>query len=467
MKLGVIVPYRKRPSHLRKFQQSIREYLTEYDYELIIVEQSDDLPFNRGKLLNIGFKTALRKQCDYVAFHDVDMLPNDDCDYSHPGDTPKHIATYLSQWDNTLRDIHYFGGVVIFTIEQFEKVNGYQTDYWGWGFEDDDLFWRCIQKGYFKPSYIESPGNTKVLQFDGEETHIKIPISNSIMNIPNKSCEIEAIVYSEIESEDKEFLIGNDVGHLKYPIVSRKGWDFDISYNNSKAFSYCLWGVKNELNYGWMMRYPNQWSKVNFKVDTETNERTILINDEIYDDKFGPQKSVLPFGGDLKRYGTTPFYIGKTPPNKYDPMRDRTRPFKGKMYSIKMWNDRKELVLHYDMSKSSRRNKLLDLSGFENHGELVIGKGRITKDNVQLGKTITPDRRWGTMECMYHDDEGIVDNKFQGDPEQTSKNEVVYKKRMQKEKINMNNNGLSDMKYEIISTEVDIYNRHKLINVRF
>ena len=46
MKLGVIVPYRKRPSHLRKFQQSIREYLTEYDYELIIVEQSDDLPFN-------------------------------------------------------------------------------------------------------------------------------------------------------------------------------------------------------------------------------------------------------------------------------------------------------------------------------------------------------------------------------------------------------------------------------------
>ena len=80
-----------------------------------------------------------------MAFHDVDMLPHDDCDYSHPGETPKHIATYLSQWDNTLRDIHYFGGVVLFTIEQFEKDNGYSADYRCWGFEDDDLFWRCIR----------------------------------------------------------------------------------------------------------------------------------------------------------------------------------------------------------------------------------------------------------------------------------------------------------------------------------
>jgi len=469
-KLGVIVPYRNRPEQLLTFKRAIKEYLNKnniLNYELIVVDQVDRKDFNRGKLLNIGFNKAVELGCDYVAFHDVDMLPRDDCDYSHPGDTPKHIATYLSQWDYTLRDIHYFGGVVIFTIEQFENVNGYLTDYWGWGFEDDDLFWRCIQKGYFKPEYIESPGSTKVLQFDGKETHIKVPITNTTMNIPNKSCEIEAIVYSEIESDDKEFLIGNDVGHLKYPIISRKGWDFDISYNNSKAFSYCLWGRKNDLYYGWMMRYPNQWSKVNFKVDTRMKERTITINDEEYGMEFGPQKSVLPIQDMLKRYGTTPFYIGKNPPNPYDPFKERNRPFKGKMYSIKMWNDRKELVLHYDMSKSWRRDKLLDLSGNENHGELVLGKGRITKDNIQIAKTITPHRRWGTMECMYHDDEGIVNQQFQGDPEATKVNEITYKKGMQKDKIDITTNGLTDMKYEIESTQDDIYNRHKIINVRF
>ena len=56
MKLGVIVPYRKRPGHLRKFRESIKSYLKDQDYELIVVEQNDDLPFNRGKLLNIGFQ---------------------------------------------------------------------------------------------------------------------------------------------------------------------------------------------------------------------------------------------------------------------------------------------------------------------------------------------------------------------------------------------------------------------------
>ena len=278
MKLGICIPYRDngdgvRKEHLDKLVPHLEKFLGDrnIDFRVYIGHQVDEKKFNRSGTKNVAFLAAKEDGCDYVAFQDVDMLPQDDCDYSHPGDTPKHIATYLSQWDYTLRDIHYFGGVVLFTIEQFENVNGYLTDYWGWGFEDDDLFWRCIQKGYFKPEYIESPGSTKVLQFDGKETHIKVPITNTTMNIPNKSCEIEAIVYSEIESEDKEFLIGNDVGHLKYPIISRKGWDFDISYNNSKAFSYCLWGRKNDLYYGWMMRYPNQWSKVNFKVDTRMN----------------------------------------------------------------------------------------------------------------------------------------------------------------------------------------------------
>jgi hypothetical protein len=46
MKLGIIVPYRKRPGHLRKFRDAISTYLKDTEYELIIVEQNDDLPFN-------------------------------------------------------------------------------------------------------------------------------------------------------------------------------------------------------------------------------------------------------------------------------------------------------------------------------------------------------------------------------------------------------------------------------------
>ena len=49
------------------------------------------------------------------------MLPYDDCHYGHPGDSPKHIATWLSQWGYTLRDTEYFGGVVIFTENNLKE----------------------------------------------------------------------------------------------------------------------------------------------------------------------------------------------------------------------------------------------------------------------------------------------------------------------------------------------------------
>jgi len=56
-KLGVIVPYRDREKHLKKFIPHITDFLNEHTipFEILVVEQADDLPFNRGRLLNVGF----------------------------------------------------------------------------------------------------------------------------------------------------------------------------------------------------------------------------------------------------------------------------------------------------------------------------------------------------------------------------------------------------------------------------
>ena len=141
-KLGIIVPYRDRPQQLKRFIKHMGEYLTDLDYQIFIIEQSDDKPFNRGKLLNVGYKFACDSGCDYFVFHDVDMLP-EDVDYSYT-DKPLHLATHLQEHDYETTFFDYFGGVTMFNKQDFELINGFSNEYWGWGFEDDDLLIRCL-----------------------------------------------------------------------------------------------------------------------------------------------------------------------------------------------------------------------------------------------------------------------------------------------------------------------------------
>ena len=73
-KLGIIAPYRDREEQLKTFISHMNDYIHGIDYVIIVVEQSDDNDFNRGKLLNIGFNTAIKQGCDYVIFHDIDLF---------------------------------------------------------------------------------------------------------------------------------------------------------------------------------------------------------------------------------------------------------------------------------------------------------------------------------------------------------------------------------------------------------
>ena len=103
-KIGIVVPYRNRREHLNHFIPSISNHLKKQKipYEIIVVEQADDKPFNRGKLLNIGVERAKKLKCTYVALHDVDMLPMD-VDYSYVN-RPTHLATNFVS-DSTIKSL--------------------------------------------------------------------------------------------------------------------------------------------------------------------------------------------------------------------------------------------------------------------------------------------------------------------------------------------------------------------------
>ena len=73
------------------------------------------------KLLNVGYNGAHDNGCDYFVFHDVDMLP-EDVDYSY-SDKPLHLTTHLQEHDYETTFFDYFGGVTMFTKEDFKLLN--------------------------------------------------------------------------------------------------------------------------------------------------------------------------------------------------------------------------------------------------------------------------------------------------------------------------------------------------------
>lgn len=150
-RVAVVVPFRdlhaeqKRGAQLKQFVPHMGRLFGERDYRIIVVEQSDDgRKFNRGKLLNIGYRLAVQRGCDAFIFHDVDLLPGDDLRpwyaiRTAPG-CPAHIARV---WDRYSDNKDYFGGIASWNAMDFECINGFPNNYWGWGGEDDEMMRRC------------------------------------------------------------------------------------------------------------------------------------------------------------------------------------------------------------------------------------------------------------------------------------------------------------------------------------
>lgn len=155
MKAYIIVPYRDREQHKNMFVPYLEHYLQRNlanKFEIVLVEQDAGKPFNRAKLLNVGVDIARSDETinnaeKYYVFHDIDMLPTEDGDaYDQPGSQIVHIATEVEQFGYNLPYNQYIGGVTLLRDLEFQLINGYCNDYWGWGAEDDDLYIRMISK---------------------------------------------------------------------------------------------------------------------------------------------------------------------------------------------------------------------------------------------------------------------------------------------------------------------------------
>lgn len=146
--LAVIVPFRNRFDELMLFVPHMTTFLNnqKINFTLHIMNQGDDLRFNRAALVNAGFSLVGHKS-QYIAIHDVDLLPLDPhLSYRFPGHgTLFHVSS--PELHPVYHYASYLGGILLITSHDFESVDGMSNRYYGWGLEDDEFSARVKEKG--------------------------------------------------------------------------------------------------------------------------------------------------------------------------------------------------------------------------------------------------------------------------------------------------------------------------------
>lgn len=442
-KLGICIPYRNRKEHLDILIPKLSAHLNNkgIDHSFYVAHQTDDKLFNRGAMKNIAAKHAFEDGCDYIAWHDVDMIPNEDCDYSYPAEKPVHIATQLSKYNYGLGYDQYFGGVVLFTKEHAKRTNGYSNEYWDWGQEDDDLFWRCYFEGYTTGTVIKKLKNQKVTNFNGETSSIEVPTNREISSCLHNSHTI-TITFNPEQQEDKVpiWLVGDtNKRFIEYPLLRKDGsWTWGLSFNNSRAVTMVLFDRDNRHHYNWAKRFENMWTQVTLSFNREEKKAYFYINDELISQMNGTkQNSPFLINADLRTHDAIKsFLIGFC--------NHQNTHYKGKISEVKIYNK-----FFKDIKDMSSDDLVFDYQTMDIVKNNVIE----TIEDIELIENIVPYRKDGSFNCLPHADEGFVNGNW-AKGETTARNEKRFVTEMQQKKIDYKNDGLNTLKYELVNTEM-------------
>jgi len=141
--LGTVIPYLDR--HLRATGK-----IPVRDYNFLVMEQADmEVAFTKANVLNAAARLAREWGYDYMVMHDVDYFPaHPDNAYDLPADgLPIHYVSSAPWARGYMTYGHHFGGVYGISVKTYFDVNGYPSEFWGWGPEDNLMLHQCVRAG--------------------------------------------------------------------------------------------------------------------------------------------------------------------------------------------------------------------------------------------------------------------------------------------------------------------------------
>lgn len=211
----IIIPYRNRKEHLDLFIKDVIPLFEKYlkPFKLVIVEQDEGKLFNRGMLLNIGFN-EYKDKSRFFFTHDVDIYPNEKCikELYTKQEENNIVGIYTSQC-NTL------GGIIKFTSNNFQKLNGFPNNFWGWGVED-----KALQN---RVEYMKIKVNKNILSNNSNRFdyfNIKNDVNDRHMDkFFNDKTHFEYDIFNTlIDSIKIKYIMNSGLNILDYKIISRE-----------------------------------------------------------------------------------------------------------------------------------------------------------------------------------------------------------------------------------------------------
>jgi hypothetical protein len=218
----ILIPYRNRKEHFDYFLKNswplIKENLP--STKLVIIEQEEGKLFNRGKLLNVGFKEYLDKTTYFIT-HDVDVNPKKSILhlYSNIIHEQEIVGIYSSPCIT-------LGGIIKIKSDNIFKLNGFPNNFWGWGVEDRALYNRAVHFNYIIKFNILS----KSIDADTHFTIFNNINDRHTENINSKT-RFEYHIFQSLDKEKQlSHIMSSGLSDLDYEILERKDIEDNVEW---------------------------------------------------------------------------------------------------------------------------------------------------------------------------------------------------------------------------------------------
>jgi hypothetical protein len=261
----IIVPFRDSgdQDRTKQLEQFIEHYKT---MNILVVEQSkDQMKFNRGMLLNIGYDYLCRELPEVTSFvvHDVDILMSEEIVDHYYGDDGKdlvHLGRLIKRDKyESKRDDQFLGRVLRISKTKYKQLNGFPNTFYGWGGEDDALARRIGTGVVFRPK--EPP------------TGMEMETKNDIFTHKRKD-QMEANKVEQLILDNVQWKI-DGVNSLQYAIEENKAINSRV-----RKITVQLNPVKHALLGEMVIRTPKDASIL----DTEEPHDGVVLRDTSMED---------------------------------------------------------------------------------------------------------------------------------------------------------------------------------------